>query len=78
MSSSSFFDLPSPPHTPLARYSVLSPNAAVRVSPLVLGGGNIGDQWHTIGMGAMDKESSFKLLDKFFDMGGNFIDTANG
>ncbi|KAJ3837517.1 Aldo/keto reductase [Lentinula raphanica] len=28
-------------------------------------------------MGSMDKESSFKLLDAYFDMGGNFIDTAN-
>ena len=28
-------------------------------------------------MGSMDKESSFKLLDAFFDAGGNFIDTAN-
>lgn len=28
-------------------------------------------------MGAMDKESSFKLLDAFYDAGGNFIDTAN-
>lgn len=25
----------------------------------------------------MDKDSSFKLLDAYFDMGGNFIDTAN-
>ena len=29
------------------------------------------------GMGAMDKASSFKLLDAFYDAGGNFIDTAN-
>ncbi len=29
-------------------------------------------------MGSMNKESSFKLLDAYFDMGGNFIDTANG
>jgi len=28
-------------------------------------------------MGSMDKESAFKLLDKFYDSGGNFIDTAN-
>ena len=38
---------------------------------------SIGDQWHQLGMGAMDKESSFKLLDAFYDAGGNFIDTAN-
>ncbi|EJD05123.1 arylalcohol dehydrogenase [Fomitiporia mediterranea MF3/22] len=66
-----------PPSTPLGRYRVLSPLAGVRVSPLQLGGGNIGDQHHKIGMGAMDKESSFKLLDAYFEAGGNFIDTAN-
>jgi aryl-alcohol dehydrogenase-like predicted oxidoreductase len=27
-------------------------------------------------MGSMDKESSFKLLDAFYEAGGNFIDTA--
>lgn len=29
------------------------------------------------GMGTMDKEQSFKLLDAFVEAGGNFIDTAN-
>ncbi|CAK5281935.1 unnamed protein product, partial [Mycena citricolor] len=38
---------------------------------------SIGDQWEKMGMGSMDKESSFKLLDAYFDAGGNFIDTAN-
>ncbi|KAL5498134.1 AAD14_4 [Sanghuangporus vaninii] len=66
-----------PPPTPLGRYRVLSPLAGVRVSPLQLGAMSIGDQWDKIGMGAMDKEASFKLLDAFFDAGGNFIDTAN-
>lgn len=28
-------------------------------------------------LGSMDKESSFKLLDAYFEAGGNFIDTAN-
>ncbi|CAK5265847.1 unnamed protein product [Mycena citricolor] len=32
---------------------------------------------HKLGMGAMDKTASFKLLDAYFDAGGNFIDTAN-
>ena len=68
---------PDPP-TPLGRYRALSPLASVRVSPLQLGGMNIGDAWAKYGMGAMDKESSFKLLDAFYDAGGNFIDTANG
>jgi aryl-alcohol dehydrogenase-like predicted oxidoreductase len=56
---------------------VLSPRAGIRVSPLQLGGGSIGDKWHDYGIGSMDKESSFKLLDHYFAMGGNFIDTAN-
>ena len=67
---------PQPP-TPLGRYRVLSPHAGIRVSPLVLGGASIGDQGHKVGMGASDKESSFKLLDAYYEAGGNFIDTAN-
>ena len=35
---------------------------------------SIGDKWSALG--AMDKESSFKLLDAFYEAGGNFIDTA--
>jgi hypothetical protein len=30
---------------------------------------SIGDKWHEFGMGSMDKESSFKLLDAYFDLG---------
>jgi aryl-alcohol dehydrogenase-like predicted oxidoreductase len=39
---------------------------------------SIGDKWEALGMGSMNKESSFKLLDAYFEAGGNFIDTANG
>lgn len=66
-----------PAPTPLGKYRVLSPSAGVRVSPLCLGAMSIGDQWAKLGMGAMDKESSFKLLDAYFEAGGNFIDTAS-
>ena len=66
-----------PPKTGLGRYRVLSPLAGVHVSPLQLGAMSIGDKWASAGMGSMDKESSFKLLDAYFDNGGNFIDTAN-
>lgn len=66
-----------PPKTGLGRYRVLSTTAGVHVSPLVLGAMSIGDKWEDIGMGSMDKESSFKLLDAYYDNGGNFIDTAN-
>lgn len=72
-----FFSQAPPPPTPLGRYRALSKHASVYVSPLVLGAQSIGDQWHAIGMGAMEKESSFKLLDAYFNAGGNFIDTAN-
>ncbi|KIJ54200.1 hypothetical protein M422DRAFT_154297 [Sphaerobolus stellatus SS14] len=64
--------------TKLGRYRILSPRAGVRVSPLQLGGMSIGDDdsWRE-SMGYMDKESSLKLLDAYFEAGGNFIDTAN-
>ncbi|KAF8908582.1 Aldo/keto reductase [Gymnopilus junonius] len=75
--SSSFWTPAPPPKTGLGRYRVLSPIAGVHVSPLQLGAMSIGDKWAEIGMGSMDKESSFKLLDAYFDNGGNFIDTAN-
>lgn len=63
------------PPTKLGRYRALAPTAGIHVSPLVLGGLSIGSKWAELG--SMDRESSFKLLDAFFDAGGNFIDTAN-
>ncbi|KAI0708691.1 Aldo/keto reductase [Earliella scabrosa] len=66
-----------PPPTKLGLYRQLSPLAGVHVSPLCLGAMSIGDKWEPFGMGAMNKDSSFKLLDAFYDAGGNFIDTAN-
>ncbi|KIK81130.1 hypothetical protein PAXRUDRAFT_202238 [Paxillus rubicundulus Ve08.2h10] len=65
------------PKSPLARYRALAPSASVYVSPLQLGAMSIGDKWEKAGMGSMNKESSFKLLDAYYDLGGNFIDTAN-
>ncbi len=65
------------PPTKLGVYRILSSRAGVRVSPLSLGAMSIGDKWAAHGMGSMNKESSFELLDAYFDMGGNFIDTAN-
>ncbi|KAF8644326.1 hypothetical protein AX16_008534 [Volvariella volvacea WC 439] len=70
------FPPPPVPPTPLGRYRKLSSRAGVLVSPLALGAMGIGDKWHKYGHGIMDKESSFKLLDAYFDAGGNFIDTA--
>ncbi|KAK1760597.1 aryl-alcohol dehydrogenase [Echria macrotheca] len=71
-----FFKPAPEPATELGRYRVLSPNAGVRVSPLCLGGMSIGDAWSSA-LGSMSKEAAFKLLDAFFEAGGNFIDTAN-
>ncbi|EXJ64809.1 aryl-alcohol dehydrogenase AAD14 [Cladophialophora yegresii CBS 114405] len=73
--SSIFAPAPEPP-TELGRYRILSSTAGVRVSPLCLGAMSIGDAWSDF-MGSMSKEQSFKLLDAFYDAGGNFIDTAN-
>ena len=58
-----------PPVSKLARYRTLSPLAGVRVSPIQLGAMSIGNKWQEFGMGSMDKESSFKLLDAYFDLG---------
>lgn len=73
----SLFAPASAPPTKLGRYRAFSPSAGVHVSPLVLGGMSLGEKWADQGMGSMNKESSIKLLDAFFDAGGNFIDTAN-
>ncbi|EHK24015.1 uncharacterized protein TRIVIDRAFT_45299 [Trichoderma virens Gv29-8] len=74
--AAALFSFSGEPVSELNRYRVLSPTAGVRVSPLALGAMSIGDSWSDW-MGSMDKESSFKLLDAFYDAGGNFIDTAN-
>ncbi|KAG6810023.1 hypothetical protein H0H92_013658 [Tricholoma furcatifolium] len=65
-----------PPPTKLGVYRQLSTTAGVHVSPLALGAMSIGDKWSSF-MGSMDKESSYKLLDAYYNAGGNFIDTAN-
>ncbi|THV07333.1 arylalcohol dehydrogenase [Dendrothele bispora CBS 962.96] len=61
--------------TALGRYRVLSPLASIRVSPIQLGAMSIGTEW-SAGMGEMTKESSFELMDAYYEAGGNFIDTA--
>ena len=62
------------PQSKLKRYRRLAPSAGVYVSPLQLGGMSIGNAWN---MGSGDKETAFKLMDAFFEAGGNFIDSAN-
>ncbi|GHJ85225.1 hypothetical protein NliqN6_1627 [Naganishia liquefaciens] len=71
-----FFKPTPKPESPLNRWRILSPKAGIRVSPYFLGGMSIGEAWKDA-MGSMNKEQSFKLLDAFFEAGGNAIDTAN-
>ena len=68
-----FSAAPEPP-TKLGVLRTLSPNAGVHVSPLCFGGMSIGEEnsWNGF-LGSMNREASFKLLDAYFDMGGNFI-----
>ncbi|TDZ60925.1 Norsolorinic acid reductase A [Colletotrichum trifolii] len=70
----SFFEYPPKPKTALGWHRILSPNASIKVSPLCLGGIGIGSSWSTL---FGKSEDPFKLLDKYFDLGGNFIDTSN-
>ena len=60
------------PKTALGYHRILSPSCGLRVSPLALGGMSIGEAWSDF-MGSMNKEASFKLLDAFYEAGGNFI-----
>ncbi|KIP05558.1 hypothetical protein PHLGIDRAFT_148078 [Phlebiopsis gigantea 11061_1 CR5-6] len=73
----SIWQPPPKPKTKLGRHRLLAPLAGIHVSPIQLGGMSIGDQWHPYGMGTMDKEQSFVILDAYYQAGGNFIDTAN-
>jgi aryl-alcohol dehydrogenase-like predicted oxidoreductase len=74
---SEFFKPPPLPRSKLGRHRQLSPLAGIHVSPIALGAASIGDKWDAIGMGSMNKEDSFKLLDAYYEAGGNFIDTAS-
>ncbi|KAJ7622642.1 aryl-alcohol dehydrogenase [Mycena polygramma] len=65
-----------PPATNLGRYRQLAPRAAIHVSPLAFGTLTLGDGDKKV-PADVGKESAFKLLDTFFDAGGNHIDTAS-
>ncbi|KAB8627258.1 hypothetical protein FH972_026091 [Carpinus fangiana] len=64
------------PKTALGRHRILSPSAGIKVSPLCLGAMNFGEAWKDF-MGECTKETTFEMLDFFYENGGNFIDTAN-
>ena len=60
----------------LGRYRLLSPSAGIFVSPLALGTMNFGTKYKAM-LGECSKETTFDILDYYFEQGGNFIDTAN-
>ncbi|KAL8690879.1 MAG: hypothetical protein Q9218_003772 [Villophora microphyllina] len=64
------------PKSALGYHRLLSPTAGVRVSPLCLGCMTFGDAWGEM-LGKCDKNTSFAILDHFYQAGGNFLDTAN-
>jgi aryl-alcohol dehydrogenase-like predicted oxidoreductase len=57
---------------PLNHYVTLG-RSGLRVSPLCLGAMTFGEDW---GWGSSVKDSE-AIIDRFFDRGGNFLDTAN-
>lgn len=57
---------------PLNHYITLG-RSGLRVSPLCLGAMTFGEDW---GWGSSVKDSE-AIMDRFFELGGNFIDTAN-
>ena len=65
---------PPPPRSLLGRHRILSPTAGVFVSPICLGTMNFGDVWKDL-MGHCDMKTVFEILDRFYERGGNFIDT---
>src|SRR5260221_7434939 len=57
---------------PLSNYVSLG-RSGLRVSPFCLGAMTFGEDW---GWGSSVADSD-RILDRFIDLGGNFIDTAN-
>lgn len=71
---SSIFGPAPAPKTALGLHRILSPTAAVKVSPICLGGISIGSSWSGL---FGENQKPFDLLDAYFGIGGNFIDTSN-
>ncbi|KAF1961213.1 Aldo/keto reductase [Byssothecium circinans] len=68
------FAPPPKPKTALGWHRILSPTANVKVSPIALGGISLGNSWSKL---FGKSEDAFSLLDAYYNLGGNFIDTAN-
>lgn len=70
----SFFEPPPKPKTALGRHRTLSPTAGVKVSPVYLGGISLGNAWSDLFGKSQDAHA---LLEAYFALGGNFVDTSN-
>lgn len=70
----SVFAGPPKPKTPLGWHRILSPTAGVKVSPICFGGISIGSSWSSA---FGENQDASSLLDAYYSLGGNFIDTAN-
>jgi aryl-alcohol dehydrogenase-like predicted oxidoreductase len=63
---------------PLVEYNWLGPNCGIKVSNICLGTMTFGTPPTRYSMaGSTNEENSHKVLDRFVELGGNFIDTAN-
>ncbi|KAL9006294.1 MAG: hypothetical protein Q9188_000951 [Gyalolechia gomerana] len=60
--------------SPLGRHRILAPSAGVKISAICLGAMNFGNAWKDC-MGECSKATAWEMLDYFYEMGGNFIDT---
>ena len=70
----SIFAPPPKPRTQFGWHRILSPTANVKVSPIAIGGISFGNSWSEM---FGKSEDTSKLLDAFYEIGGNFIDTSN-
>jgi len=60
-------------------YNWLGPNCGLKVSNLCLGGGSFGQWIPTYNVPSQPEETEcHKILERFYELGGNFIDTAVG
>ncbi len=68
------YQLPPKPTSLLGYHRILSPTAAIKVSPLALGGLSIGNRWRSTYGTNQDPD---KILNAYSGLGGNFIDASN-
>jgi len=70
----SIFEPPPKPKPQFGWHRILSPTENVKVSPVAIGGISFGNSWSELFGKSQD---AFELLDAFYEIGGNFIDTSN-